>query len=176
MATPLERIGLAAPFQFLEIDAGLLLLEEGGKSPGLFVMLAGEANAVAGGREGLGVHLAHAIERRARELATMAIERGDTWVREFGETPSTGELYERWVTEVAVGAAYLDRWGVNNPYTVLDGTTVSHEQETQRSRVLSAVQRVHAFTVAEAVLAKTAYVFSGDDLLEPPSQDFELHL
>ena len=119
---------------------------------------------------------AHAIERRARELATMAIERGDTWVREFGETPSTGELYERWVTEVAVGAAYLDRWGVNNPYTVLDGTTVSHEQETQRSRVLSAVQRVHAFTVAEAVLAKTAYVFSGDDLLEPPSQDFELHL
>ena len=48
--TPLERIGLAARFHFLEIDEGLRIIEEGGKSPGLFVLLAGEANAVAGGR------------------------------------------------------------------------------------------------------------------------------
>jgi CRP-like cAMP-binding protein len=48
--TPLERMGLAARFHFLEIDEGLCILEEGGKSPGLFVLLAGEAEALAGGR------------------------------------------------------------------------------------------------------------------------------
>jgi CRP-like cAMP-binding protein len=48
--TPLERIGLAARFHFLEIDEGLRIIEEGGKSPGLFVLLAGEASAVAGGK------------------------------------------------------------------------------------------------------------------------------
>jgi CRP-like cAMP-binding protein len=46
--TPLERLGLAARFQFLEIDEGLRMIEEGVKSPGLFVMLAGEAEAVTG--------------------------------------------------------------------------------------------------------------------------------
>jgi CRP-like cAMP-binding protein len=48
--TPLERIGLAARFHFLEIDEGLRIIEEGGKSPGLFVLLSGEANAVASRR------------------------------------------------------------------------------------------------------------------------------
>jgi CRP-like cAMP-binding protein len=48
--TPLERFGLAARFSFLEIDEGLAIIEEGGKSPGLFVLLAGEADAVASGR------------------------------------------------------------------------------------------------------------------------------
>ena len=48
--TPLERLGLAARFHFLEIDEGLRVVEEGGKSPGLFVLLAGEADAVTGGR------------------------------------------------------------------------------------------------------------------------------
>ena len=48
--TALERIGLAARFHFLEVDEGLSILTEGEKSPGLFVLLAGEANVVAGGR------------------------------------------------------------------------------------------------------------------------------
>lgn len=48
--TALERLALAARFQFLEIDEGLRLIEEGGKSPGLFVLLAGEAHAFSGGR------------------------------------------------------------------------------------------------------------------------------
>lgn len=47
--TPLERLGLAARFQFLEVDPGLRLIEQGQKSPGLFVMLAGEAEAAADG-------------------------------------------------------------------------------------------------------------------------------
>ena len=48
--TALERLGLAARFQFLEIDDGLAMAQEGMKSPGLFVLLAGEADVVAGGR------------------------------------------------------------------------------------------------------------------------------
>jgi CRP-like cAMP-binding protein len=46
----LERLALAARFQFLEIDEGLRLIDEGGKSPGLFVLLAGEAHAFSDGR------------------------------------------------------------------------------------------------------------------------------
>jgi conjugative relaxase-like TrwC/TraI family protein len=122
---------------------------------------------------------ANAIEQRARELAIVAIvaiKRGDSWVRDFGDTPDMGELYERWVLEVAAGAAYLDRWGIANPETILDDATVSHEQETQRSRVLSAVQRACALTAVETPLAMAAYVFSGNDLLGPPNQDFGLDL
>ena len=49
--TPLERIGLAERFQFLEIDAGLAMVEQGAKSPGLFVLLSGAAEVVASGRQ-----------------------------------------------------------------------------------------------------------------------------
>lgn len=48
--TALERLALAARFQFLEVDEGLRVIEEGGKSAGLFILLAGEAQAVAGGQ------------------------------------------------------------------------------------------------------------------------------
>jgi conjugative relaxase-like TrwC/TraI family protein len=119
---------------------------------------------------------AHAIEQRARELATIAIERGDVWVREFGETPPASELYERWVSEVATGAAYLDRWHIDIPDTILDNATVSHEREAQRSRVLGAAQRACALTVVETAPAKAEYVFSSDGLLEPPKLDFGLDL
>jgi cAMP-dependent protein kinase regulator len=47
--TPLERLGLAARFQFLEVDEGLCVVEQGQKSPGLFVLLSGEAEALADG-------------------------------------------------------------------------------------------------------------------------------
>jgi len=53
--TQLERIGLAVRFQFLEIDEGLRMVEEGAKSPGLFLLLAGEAEIVAGGRRISGI-------------------------------------------------------------------------------------------------------------------------
>jgi CRP-like cAMP-binding protein len=48
--TPLERLGLAARFQFVEIDDGLAMVEQGQKSPGLFVLLSGAADVVASGR------------------------------------------------------------------------------------------------------------------------------
>jgi hypothetical protein len=75
---------------------------------------------------------ADAIEQRARELATIAIERDDAWVSDFGDAPVTSELYERWAVEVVAGAAYLDRWGIDNPDTIFDDAPVSHEQEAQR--------------------------------------------
>jgi CRP-like cAMP-binding protein len=48
--TSLERIGLAARFQFLEIEAGLRMVEQGVKSPGLFLLLSGPADVVAAGQ------------------------------------------------------------------------------------------------------------------------------
>ena len=119
---------------------------------------------------------ADAIENRAHELATIAIKSADAWVHDFGDAPLPSELYERWVLEVAAGAAYFDRWGIYHADTVFDDITVSREQETQRSRVLGATQRANALTEVETAPAKAAHVFSGDDLLEPPNRDFGLDL
>jgi hypothetical protein len=119
---------------------------------------------------------ADAIEQRARELATIAIERGDAWVSDFGDAPDTDELNERWTLEIAAGAAYLDRWGIDNPDTILDDAAVCQEQETQRGRVLSAARRAYALTVVETASAKAAYVPSGDGPLEPLNRYFGLEL
>jgi conjugative relaxase-like TrwC/TraI family protein len=119
---------------------------------------------------------ADAIEKRARELVAIAIERGETWVQYFGAAPAASGPYGHWVLEVAAGAAYLDRWSIDNPDTILDNATVSYEQQTQRSRVLSAAQRARALTVNETTLAKTACVFSDHGSFEPPNIDFAPHL
>jgi conjugative relaxase-like TrwC/TraI family protein len=119
---------------------------------------------------------ADAIEQRARELATVAIEHGDAWVQHFGDAPPTSELHERWVQGVSAGAAYLDRWGIDNLDTVLDDAIVSHEQEAQRSRVLGAAQRANTLTVIEDVPTASTYASMIVDLSEPPTQHFELDL
>jgi conjugative relaxase-like TrwC/TraI family protein len=113
-----------------------------------------------------------AIEQRACELAMIAIERDDSWVLDFGNPPKTDELYGRWVLEVAAGAAYFDRWGVDNPDTILDDARISHEQNAQRGRVLRNAQRAIALAVVEDAQAKTACQLSDDELFESPSQDF----
>jgi len=119
---------------------------------------------------------ADAIELRARELATIAIERGETWVQDFGDTPAVSGPYEQWLLEVAIGAAYFDRWDIDSPDTILDDATDNHEQEAQHRRVLGAAQRANLLTVVEIAPAKAAYVFSGTDLQEPPNQDFGFNL
>ena len=119
---------------------------------------------------------ADAIELRAHELATIAIERGGAWVQDFGEAPASRELYERWVLEVATGATYIECWSIDNPDTIIDDAFVSHEQETQRRRVLGAAQRAHALTAVDTAPTKTAYVFSSEGLFKSPNQDFELDL
>jgi conjugative relaxase-like TrwC/TraI family protein len=117
---------------------------------------------------------ADAIEQRARELATIAIQRGETWVQEFGDAPAASGPYDQWVLAVATGAAYVDRWGVDNPDTFLDDAAVNHEQEAQRRRVRGAAQSANMLTVVESPPAEAAYVFPGEDLLQPPNQDFGL--
>jgi hypothetical protein len=117
---------------------------------------------------------ADAIEQRARELVTIAVERGDAWVQDFGDAPPAGELYERWVLEVAAGAAYLDRWLIHEPGTIPDDAIVNLEQETQRIRVLGAAQRSRALAVAENTPVVPTYLPSSDDLLEPRIPKFEL--
>ncbi|MBW4079197.1 MAG: TrwC relaxase [Acidobacteria bacterium] len=119
---------------------------------------------------------AGAIEQRARELATIAIERGDVWVQDFGDIPETGQLYEQWTLEVAAGAAYFDRWLIDEPGTFPDDAMVNLEQETQRIRVLDAVRRARALTVIEDAPIARAYVPSSDDLLEPRSLNLGLDL
>ncbi|MHB8335736.1 MAG: MobF family relaxase [Acidimicrobiales bacterium] len=115
-----------------------------------------------------------AIEQRAHELATIAIERGDAWVQGFGDAPPTDELHERWVLEVTAGAAYFDRWMVDDPDTVLDEAPVSHEQEAQRSRVLDAAQRARTLGLVEDPPEKSTYVLSDDEFLDPPTLEFGL--
>jgi hypothetical protein len=116
---------------------------------------------------------ADAIEQRARELALTAIERGDTWVQDFGDAPETSRLYEQWTLEVAVAAAYFDRWLIDEPGAIPDDATTNLEQETQRNRVLGAVQRARVLTGVEDTPIARVYVPSSDDLLEPRRQDFE---
>jgi hypothetical protein len=117
---------------------------------------------------------ADAIEQRARELATIAIERGDDWVRDFGDAPETSELYEQWVQEVATGAAYFDRWRIESSDTTFDNHAGGHEQEVQRSRSLSAELRARALIATVTSPAQTAHVLSGGELFEPPTQEFWL--
>jgi len=117
---------------------------------------------------------ADAIEQRARELAMIAIERHDAWVLDFGDAPQTDGLYEQWVLEVAAGAAYFDRWGVDNADTILDNALVSHEQDAQRGRVLRTAQRAIALAVVEDAPAKSAYLLADDELFESPTPDFGL--
>jgi len=119
---------------------------------------------------------ADAIEQRARELATIAIERGDPWVRDFGDAPTTRELYERWVLEVAAGAAYYDRWSIDESDRIVDNVLLGHGQEAQRSRVLSAAQRACALVTLESPLAMQSHAPTSTELYESPTQDFGLDL
>jgi len=119
---------------------------------------------------------ADAIEQRARELAATAIERGDVWVRDFGDAPPTDAFYERWLVDVAAGAAYLDCWGVDKPDSILNDTPVNHEQSTQRRRIFSAAQRARALTLVETAQGQASYAFSGDDLLDSRGRILEIDL
>jgi len=119
---------------------------------------------------------ADAMERRALELAMIAIERGDSWVHDFGDAPETGQLYEQWTLEVAAGAAYLDRWLIDEPGTIPDDAIVNLEQETQRIRVLRAAQRARVLAQIDDTPEASAYVPSSDDFWEPPSPNFGLDL
>jgi conjugative relaxase-like TrwC/TraI family protein len=117
---------------------------------------------------------AGAIEERARTLAKEATVRGDPWVQDFGDATTEDEFYERWILEVASGAAYFDRWEMNSPEGILDDAPASYEQEAQRRRVLGAAHRACALTVDERGPANDTYVVSGDGFLEASRHDIVL--
>jgi cAMP-dependent protein kinase regulator len=48
-----ERKAMAKKFQFLELESGAVVIEEGRRAPGLFVLLSGEADVIRGGGERL---------------------------------------------------------------------------------------------------------------------------
>jgi len=115
---------------------------------------------------------ADVIEQRAYDLAKIAIERNEAWILDFGDAPETDELFEQWILGVAAGAAYFDRWGVDNPDTIRDDATISNEQDAQRSRAFSAAQRSRDLPVVEDAPAKNAYLLSNDELFELPTRNF----
>ena len=115
---------------------------------------------------------ADAIERRAHELAMIAIERGDAWVREFGEMPLTDKFHEQWVKEIATGAAYFDHWKIDNPDSFLAEASVSLEQEAQRKNVLVAAQRAQSLVVVEDTQPRQTYTMASSELYKPSIPDF----
>jgi hypothetical protein len=149
-------VGYASP-SASEYVAGIFLRPSGITDPDIVLALNDRAGA---------------IEQRALALATIAIELGESWVRDFGDAPETDERYEQWVLAVAAGAAYFDRWEVDNPATIFDEALISHEQDAQRGRVLRTAQRAIALAVVEDVPATPSYLLSNDELYESPTQDF----
>ena len=118
---------------------------------------------------------ATAIEQRAHLLATTAMERGDPWVSDFGDPPTSTERAEQWLGEVATSAAYRDRWGVNNSGHETDAPA-SLEQAVHRRRVLSAARRARAMAGADTAPRDTTYALSGERLPESPLLDYHRDL
>jgi conjugative relaxase-like TrwC/TraI family protein len=152
----LTEVGFPSP-PASELVAGIFTRPNGITDPNVALALNDRANA---------------IEQRARTLARIAIERGVAWVQAFGDAPRTAELYEQWILEVAAGAAYFDRWEIDD--TILEDACASHEQEVQRSRLLSAVQRCRDLAVLEDAQSSQPYSLTNADLNELPTPDFGL--
>jgi hypothetical protein len=115
-----------------------------------------------------------AIEQRARTLAEEAIERDDPWVQNFGDPPEPRDTYETWFEEVAAGAAYLDRWEIDEFETNRDDVPAS--REGQRERLLEAASRARALAGDESSQSVVPFSVSGDDFLESPTTDVTFEL
>ena len=79
-----------------------------------------------------------AMERRARELAVHAIERGQVWVHRLGLPPSDSEATEQWIEALSTVAAYRDGWSIGNDHLPLGSDTaistiaaVAHRRRAQ---------------------------------------------
>ena len=84
-----------------------------------------------------------AMERRARELASQAIERGQAWVRRLGAPPSDPAAREAWTRAVSTVAAYRDRWGIGTDRRPLgpESAVKTTEAVGHRKRAQVAVER-----------------------------------
>jgi hypothetical protein len=84
------------------------------------------------------------MERRARELAELAIERGDPWLGTLGEPPSDPAAGRLWMRDVSTVAAYRDRWKIADDHLPLgpDSAVTTIEEMRQRTRAEGAVRRL----------------------------------
>jgi hypothetical protein len=84
-----------------------------------------------------------AMERRARELAELAIQRGDPWLRMLGKPPSDRAALRLWMRNVSTAAAYRDRWTIADDELPLgsDGSVAGIEAMRVRRRAEGAVRR-----------------------------------
>ena len=106
----------------------------------------------------------------------MAIERGEPWVRDFGDPPELSDAYETWFEEVTTGAAYLDRWEVSGFDEFRDGAPSSLEHDGQRQRLLESTSRARALNDDEDATSVMPYDASENDFLDPPTNDVVLEL
>jgi hypothetical protein len=105
-----------------------------------------------------------AMERRARESAELAIERGDPWLRNLGESPNDASARRQWMRDVSTVAAYRDRWAIADDDRPLgsDSAVTSIEAMRQRARAEGAVRRALNLTRRPAgALADVAGVDAG---------------
>lgn len=84
-----------------------------------------------------------AMERRARELASEAIERGQVWVRRLGAPPSDPAMRDAWFRSVSTVAAYRERWGIGADHRPLgpESAVKTIEAVGHRKRAQAAVER-----------------------------------
>ncbi|WP_341358683.1 MobF family relaxase [Georgenia sp. M64] len=86
------------------------------------------------------------IETRARGLAEAAVRDRAPWVCRIGERPAGGGR-ERWLAELAVVAAYRDRYTITGP-APLGPSTQTLAQERDRRHAADALHRARALTRA----------------------------
>jgi len=84
-----------------------------------------------------------AMERRAAELASEAIEAGKVWVRRLGRPPADPAAREAWTRAVSTVAAYRERWGIGTDHRPLGPESAVRTIEAfgQRKRAQAAVER-----------------------------------
>jgi len=85
-----------------------------------------------------------AMERRAAELASEAIEAGQVWVRRLGTPPSHPAMRDAWLRAVSTVAAYRDRWDIGTDPRPLGPVSAVRTIEGigHRKRAQAVVERV----------------------------------
>ncbi|WP_448071098.1 MobF family relaxase [Georgenia yuyongxinii] len=89
------------------------------------------------------------IETRARTLTETAIRDRAPWVGRIGERPTSASDRERWLAELAVVAAYRDRYVITGP-APLGASTQTLVQKRDRRRAAEALHRAEALAQAHS--------------------------
>ncbi|WP_447924965.1 MobF family relaxase [Georgenia muralis] len=95
------------------------------------------------------------IETRARTLAEAAVRDRAPWVSRAGERPAGAVDRERCLAELAVVAAYRDRYAITAP-TPLGASPQTLAQERDRRRAAQALRRAEAVVLERGTAARGA--------------------